>query len=198
MITQYSRCPRHVDGPRSRLAAPTALAANRARAPRGAFSTIFSAFGDTALYTLAPDGGFEAGGRGLDRSAPARRSRGRARRSSSTASWAPLARAGLGATATTPPICVERGFPSFRFVARSLVAAKGSLRVDVIYGADRKSRPAGTISPAAGWAPHQSSSWPKASSRSRHGESGDVKLQFTASGGTVRMDDVYVDPRLRR
>jgi len=29
------------------------------------------------------------------------------------------------------------------------------------------------------------------------GESGEVRFRFTASGGTVRVDDVYVDPRYR-
>lgn len=180
------------------VAAPTALAANPGPCAPRPFSTIFSAFGDTALYTLAPDGGLEAGAAGWTLGAGATV----AKESSSIKLDGKLGTRSLelasGATATTPSICVERGYPSFRFVARSLVAAKGSLRVDVIYGADRRVKTAGTITPAAGWAPSPELKLAEGQFKVKDGESGEVKFQFTASGGMVRVDDVYVDPRLRR
>jgi hypothetical protein len=99
--------------------------------------------------------------------------------------------------ATTPAICVERGYPSFRFVARSLVAGKGSLKVDVIYGGDRKVKSAGTISPAAGWGVSPVLKLVEGQFQIKADGSGQVQFRFTASGGSVRVDDVYVDPRYR-
>ena len=70
------------------------------------------------------------------------------------------------------------------------------MRVEVIYGADRKVKDAGTITPGtAGASPELK--LVEGQFKVKAGESGEVRLQFTASGGTVRMDDVYVDPRLR-
>jgi hypothetical protein len=184
------------------VAAPAAPAAT-ASAVTGpcaarSFSTIFSAFGDTALYTLVPGGDLEAGAAGWALSAGAKVAPG----SSSIKLGARLGARSLelsaGATATTPAICVERGYPSFRFVARSLVAGRGSLRVEVIYGPDRKVKDTGTYAPSIGWAPSPVLKLQEGLFDVRAGSSGEVRFRFTASGGTVRVDDVYVDPRLRR
>lgn len=161
------------------------------------FSTIFAAYGDGALYTLAPDGGLEAGGAGWTLGAAASVASG----SSSITLGGKLGARSLslasGATATTPAICVERGYPSFRFAARAL-SAGAALRVQVIYGADRKIKDAGTIKPTAGWGVSPALQLVEGQFKLKDGESGEVRFQFTASGGTVRVDDVYVDPRLRR
>jgi hypothetical protein len=161
-----------------------------------AFSTIFAAYDDNRLYTLAPDGDFEAGAAGwtLDGAVVADES-------SSIQLGAALGAKSLeladGASATTPAICVQRGFPSFRFVTRA-VAGKGVLRVQVLYGAGRKSKKTGRIRSAADWKVTRKLSLAQGRFHVRRGQSADVQLKFTASGGTVRMDDVYVDPRLRR
>ena len=93
--------------------APSASAATTAGysgpcAPR-AFSTIFSSFGDSALYTLAPDGGLEAGAAGWTLGAGAKV----ASESSSITLAGKLGTRSLelapGAVATPPAICVERG-----------------------------------------------------------------------------------------
>jgi hypothetical protein len=179
--------------------APSALAASAVgSAPCAArpFSTIFSAFGDNALYTLAPDGGLEAGGAGWTLGAGA----SVARESSSIRldgkTGARSLQLGAGSTATTPAICVERGYPSFRFVARSL-AAGSSLQVDVIYGPDRKVKFAGTLKPGTAWAVSPVLKLVEGQYQVQAGQSGEVRFRFTASGGTVRVDDVYVDPRYR-
>jgi hypothetical protein len=180
-------------------AAPSAFAAPAAgSAPCAArpFSTIFSAFGDTALYTLGPDGGLEAGGAGWTLGAGA----SVARESSSIRldgkTGARSLELASGSTATTPATCIERGYPGFRFVARSL-AAGSSLRVEVIYGADRKVKDAGTIKPGTAWGVSPVLKLAEGQFKVKAGESGEVRFRFTASGGTVRVDDVYVDPRYR-
>jgi hypothetical protein len=181
-------------------AAPSAFAAPAAGpAPCAArpFSTIFSAFGDNALYALAPDGGLEGGAAGWTLGAGATVA---SESSSITLDGKRGTRSlelAAGATATTPAICVERGYPSFRFVARSLAASKSSVTVDVIYGADRKIKSAGTITPGTAWGVSSALKLVEGQFKVKAGESGEVRFRFTASGGTVRVDDVYVDPRYR-
>ncbi|HEX5620149.1 MAG TPA: hypothetical protein VFX51_17140 [Solirubrobacteraceae bacterium] len=165
-------------------------------APR-AFTTVFSAFRDRALYTLAPDGGFEAGAAGWTRSAGAV-----VAADSSTIKLGPaLGRKSLelarGASATSPAICVERGFSGFRFVARSVRAVKGTVSVEVLHATGKITVAGATIRPAARWGVTNSVNLVEGQFKVKAGGSTTVRLRFTASGGRVRIDDVYVDPRLR-
>lgn len=160
-----------------------------------AFGKVFSAYNDNALYTLAPDGDFEAGATGWTLADGA----AVAGESSSIQLGAALGAKSLelaaGASATTPPICVERGFPTFRFVARS--GDHGVVRVQVLY-ANGKSKKTGRVKAASDWKVTRKLSLAQGRFAVRRGGSANVQLRFTASRGTVRMDDVYVDPRLRR
>jgi hypothetical protein len=182
------------------LFAPTALADQAAAGgcAERAFSTVFASYHDTALYSLAPDGDFEAGAAGWtlgDGAAVAGESSSIQLGDALGASSLELA---PGASATTPPICVERGFPRFRFAARSTGAPRGVLRVRVLYGAGRKSKKTGRIRAAAEWKVTRRLALAQGRFHLRRGQSANVQLRFTASRGTVRIDDVYVDPRLRR
>jgi len=164
-------------------------------APR-TFTTIFSALGDRALYTLAPDGGFETGGAGWTRSA-----RATVVGESSTIKLGPARgtkslQLAPGASATSPAICVERGFSGFRFVARSARAAQGVVNVEVLH-ATGKITVGGAIRTTAAWGATKSVKLVEGQFKVRVGQSTTVRLKFTASGGPVRIDDVYVDPRLR-
>jgi hypothetical protein len=188
------------------VAAPIASAAKpaakdkEAAAPSGcedrAFSRVFAPWNDKALYTLAPGGDFETGAAGwtLDGAAVAADS-------SPFLLGAALGAASLelpaGASAVTPAICVERGFPSFRFLARSVAAEAGRLRVEILYRSGRTKK-AGRFGPAGEWAPTRKVSLAQGRFRVRRGEAAQVQLRFAATAGTVRVDDVYIDPRFRR
>jgi len=173
--------------------APAAPAAGSA-CPERAFSTVFSAFRDRALYTLAPDGDFEAGAVGWSLTDGA----AVVDESSSIQLGAVLGATSLelaaGASAVSPEICVERGFPSFRFAARGA----GVLRVHVIYRGGRRSKKAGRVKGGKAWHVTRKVSLAQGRFRVKRGQSANVQLKFTASRGTIRMDDLYVDPRLRR
>jgi hypothetical protein len=178
-------------------AAPAAQSVTAGACAPRAFTTIFSAFGDKALYTLTPDGAFEAGAAGWTRSAGAV-----VAADSSTIKLGPtLGTKSLqlapGASATSPAICVERGFSGFRFVARSVGAGTGAVKVEVL-NATGKVQGGGTIKPATAWGVTGSVKLVEGQYKVNAGESTTLRLKFTASGGTVRMDDVYIDPRLRR
>jgi hypothetical protein len=169
------------------MAAPSSSAC-----PDRPFAKIFSAFHDNALYTLAPDGDFEAGAAGWALSDGA----AAVDESSSIQLGAALGAKSLelatGASATTPAFCVEHGFPSFRFVTRGA----GVLRVQVLY-ADGKSTKTGRIKAGDAWKVTRKLSLAQGRFHVKAGQSASVQLRFTASRGSVRMDDVYIDPRYR-
>ena len=162
--------------------------------PDRVFSKVFSAFNDRALYTLAPDGDFEAGATGWELGAGA----SVVDESSSILLGAALGAKSLeladGASAVSPAICVAKGFPSFRFAARG----EGVVRVEVLYGTGRKAKKAGRVKGGAAWHVSRKVSLAQGRFRVKRGQTANVQLRLTASGGPVRVDDVYVDPRLRR
>jgi hypothetical protein len=163
--------------------------------PERVFSTVFSAFHDRALYTLAPDGDFEADASGweLDGASVVDES-------STILLGAALGGKSLsladGASAVSPEICVERGFPSFRFATQS--ADRGVLRVEVLYRDGKKAKKAGRVRARADWRVTRKVSLAQGRFHVKRGQSASVQLKFTASRGSVRIDDVYIDPRLRR
>lgn len=160
------------------------------------FSRVFAAFHDRSLYTLAPDGDFEAGAAGWELGDGAVV----VDDSSSILLGAALGARSLeladGASAVSPEICVRHGFPSFRFVKRS--PDGGVLRVEVLYRDGKKSKKAGRVKAGAHWRASRKVSLAQGRFRVKRGQSANVQLRFTASRGSVRVDDVYIDPRLRR
>jgi hypothetical protein len=163
-----------------------------AACPDRTFAKVFSAFHDNALYTLAPDGDFEAGAAGWTLAGGA----SVVDESSTIQLGAALGAKSLelpaGASATAPAICVARGFPTFRFATEG----DGAVRVQVIY-AKGKSKKTGRIRGGDAWKVTRKTSLAQGRFHVKRGSSADVRLRFTASRGTVRMDDVYVDPRYR-
>src|SRR3954463_14678141 len=142
--------PEHATAPKHAAKPDTAAVATGACAER-AFSKVFASYRDNALYTLAPDGDFEAGAADWTLADGA----AVADESSSIQLGAALGAQALslpaGSSATTPEICVAHGFPTFRFAARSAGDARGVLQVQVLYGAGRKSKKTGRIKAAAAW-----------------------------------------------
>ncbi len=177
---------------------PGALApAKNAACAERTFTKVFSPWHDRALYTLAEGGDFEAQAAGWTLAGPT----SIAADSSPFLLGATLGMSSLelpaGASAVSPPICVTRGFPSFRLLARSVSADQGVVRVQVLY-ATGKPKFAGRIRPGAEWAPTRKISLAQGRFRVRHGASTFVRLRFAATEGSVRLDDVYVDPRYNR
>ena len=158
----------------------------------GSLSRVFAPWEDRALYTLAPGGDFETTVEGwtLDGAALV------AGDSSPFLLGAALGTGsvelGAGASALSPPICVETGFPTFRFMARSLEDAAGELTVELVHS-DGETQPVGQVLPGAEWAPTR-----RVSLAQGRSASGPVQLRFAVVAGTVRVDDVYIDPRYHR
>ena len=171
------------------VCAPAAQAATPAPAEETcaarAFSTVFAAWGDNALYTLAPGGSFESGAAGWTLT-------GSARVDAGGSGFAPGAKSlsiPAGASALSPPICVEKNYPSWRFAAKS---GGGKLAVEVLY--PNKTKDSGTVSPSGGWS---LSPVLKFATGQFKGAT-QIQVRFTAVGQRVQLDDVYIDPRFHR
>jgi hypothetical protein len=171
------------------VVAPAAQAAKTAAVAAGcapqAFSPVFGAWGDKALYTLAPGGDFESSA-GWTLSGGATVAPG----SSPFARGARSLSLPAGATALSGPICVDKTYPSWRFAAQS---GGGSLTIEVLY--PTKTKDAGTLKPGAAWGLTRVLTF----STGQFGTgAASIRLRLSASRAPVRVDDVYIDPRLRR
>lgn len=173
------------------------------------FSRVFKPWHDRALYTPAPGGDFETLAEGWTLDGPAAIAADSSPFLLGEALGVGSLELQAGGTAVSPPICVQRGFKSFRFVARSVSAQeglleegvaeaeKGVLKVQVVY-ADGKTKKAARLTPGFEWAPTRKISLAQGRFRVRRRGSALVQLRFAATAGTVRIDDVYVDPRYHR
>jgi hypothetical protein len=101
-----------------------------------------------------------------------------------------------GASAVTPPICVENGFQTFRLVARSSGSVGGELDAELLYGTEQ-AKYAGREWPGFEWGVTRRLSLAQGRFLARSDGSSTVRIRFTAVDAPVRIDDVYVDPRFR-
>ena len=160
------------------------------------FATVFKPWHDKRLYTLAPGGDFEtlAEGWTLEGATLAADSSPFLLGETPGTSSLELP---AGASAVSPPICVQRGVQSFRFVARSVSDERAVVKVQVLYAKGREKTTA-RFKPAVEWAPTRKLSLAQGRFKARKGGSAEVQLRFAVISGTARVDDVYVDPRMWR
>jgi hypothetical protein len=182
-----------------------AQAGSTASCSRPALQQVFAAFGDEKDYFLAPGGAFEG--------KPAGWSLGSAGVSSGNEPWYLRSRYDssslkipAGETVTSAPICVDLDHPSFRMFVRGTIVSDltGALNVTtpldvkVVY-ADAPGSPTRTVGRI-----HTPSKWKVTPDIALLPELGGedpgwrlVRLRFTAPLDTVRIDDLYIDPRHR-
>jgi hypothetical protein len=152
----------------------------------------FAAWSDYANYAFVPDGGFEAGASGWSLSG--------ARVVAGNESFYVHSRTDkvslslpAGASATSPPMCISLFSSKMRFVARGDAGTK--VKVQIVYRGLLSSLlgilDGGTYSTASSWKPSPQIGMlggllPLLTSS--------VSFRFTAVGGAVAIDDVYLDP----
>ena len=173
--------------------------------PAPALLQAYKAFGDMRSYELAPGGSFEAGTAGWTLSTGAKVAAGNepwylnSLTDGSSLSLAP------GAVATSPLMCVDINYPTFRLPVRTLDPnGNTDLDIEVRYpdGADRSWKKVRTESGKLeqGWRITSDIDLKPDTFSGRAGQR-QVSLRFTARGKTGapgwRIDDVYVDPRMR-
>jgi hypothetical protein len=176
-------------------------AADAATAPCAgeSLSQVFADWGDPSWYFLAPNGSFEDGSTAWSLTGGARVVR----------STDPFGLGGAedrrslalptGASATSAPFCIRRDSRTVRWVQRGSRGA--TLAVEVVHTSTRASSPGRTLDVVRGngdWGPSAPVKIPLHGT----GASGDgytvVALKLTALTGTWSIDDLNVDPRMRR
>jgi hypothetical protein len=168
--------------------------------PTAAQSQPFSKWGDANFYELVAGGDFEGSLSGWTLSRGAAQVAGSETYgvTGSVGKYS-LALPAAGASAQSPFTCVTAGDPTFRFFARN-EGPPSSVSVAVAYQTPLGviAVTVGTVTLNSGWQP--SAAMPTgaaiAGALSANGTA-QMALRFTALAGSSRIDDVFVDPRMR-
>lgn len=163
-------------------------------------SQPFLKWGDSNSYQLVAGGDFEGSLSGWTLSHGAAQAAGSETYGvTGTVGKYSLALPSAGASAQSPFTCVTASDPTFRFFARN-EGAPSSVSVAVAYQTPLGviAVTVGTVTLSSGWQP--SAAMPTgaaiAGALSSNGTA-QMALRFTALSGSSRIDDVFVDPRMR-
>jgi hypothetical protein len=149
-------------------------------------SQPFAPWLDESWYELAPGGDFETSSWSLQGGAQYVSGSEPFAATGTLGSWSLSLPA--GASAQSPPTCVDAAYPTIRFFA----SGTGLLAVSVVYG--NLTLPAGVATVAGGWAPTLPMLTDSALVAASTDGSAQVSIRMTALLGDVRVDDVFVDP----
>lgn len=158
----------------------------------------FARWGDTNTYELAPGGSFEGSLAGWTLS-------GGAARTTGSEPYGVTGRVGsyslalpAGASAQSPYVCVNASYPTFRLFAREGVLLS-TVAVEVVYKTllGPAALPLGTIAPSGEWQPTPPLLTGSLVGALLTNGTAQASLRFTALTGSSRIDDVFVDPRMR-
>ena len=156
-------------------------------------STPFAPWSDYSHYAFAPDGGFEAGASGWSLSGGARAGAGNESFYVHSKTDKASLSLPVGASATSPPMCISLLSSKMRFIARGDAGSK--VKVQIIYRGLLSSvlgiLDGGTFAAGESWKPSPAigmlgGTLPLLTSG--------VSFRFTAVGGAAAIDDVYLDP----
>lgn len=153
---------------------------------------LFQPWGDSSLYVLAPGGDFESGAPGWTFAGGATLGSGNENsfvhgKGDKTSATIPA-----GGSVTTPAICIDQTMPTMRVFVSGVNSAKASLTVEAL------------TSPTSGWQKvdkvKTTGDWSPALFKLKAKiESQTVQFRFSVDGpGSYKIDDVYVDPYMRR
>ena len=166
----------------------------------GSLSQPFTPWLDFSSYGLAPGGGFETGATGWTLAGGAGVVVGNEPWHVTASSDAHALSLPSGAIATTPSICVATLYPTLRLFERNVRAGIGGLNVDVLYtspldGRQQQARVLTLGGGSSAWAPTLPAAFLVNLTAGLHGSgTAQVRFRFTAVGGAVAIDDLYIDP----
>ena len=167
--------------------------------PATTTSTPFASWGDTSSYSLVPGGSFEASPTGWTLSGAASRVAG----SDPFAITGSLGSSALeipaGSSAESPFMCVEGTERTYRFMAHSQ-GAGAIILPELVYetALGNVTIPGKLITVKSGWEPSPILHTGALLVTAVTGESAHLALHFTTLVGKAVIDDVYLDPRMRR
>jgi hypothetical protein len=176
-------------------------AAAQAACPSTPTTKAFQAFGDSADYSLVPNGAFEAGAGGWSLTGASVANGNESFKVHGTGDSKSLAITATG-LAVSPAICVDIDHPTFRFFARRTSGTWGTLNVKLRWKqADGSTIESvvGSLSTGTSWQASPAFNLSRALPLWNTGQNATVQLVFDPEdfGGTVAIDDVYVDPYVR-
>lgn len=163
-----------------------------------ALTQPFARWGDSSTYELAPGGSFEGSLSGWTLSGGAARATGSEPYGVTGSVGAYSLVLPTGASAQSPWVCVNTSYPTFRFFARN-----GGLLSTVVAQVVYKTAlgpvalPLGTVALSGTWQPTLPMLTGSVVGGLLSGGTAQAALRFTALTGSSRIDDVFVDPRMR-
>jgi hypothetical protein len=162
------------------------------------FSQPFARWGDTSRYELIPGGSFEGSLTGWSLGGGAQRVAGSEPFAATGSIGASSLELPAGAWAQSPTTCVNAAYPTFRFFARPATVAS-TLLVQVVYATPlgTVALPLGAVALGDSWQPTLPMLTGSVVTGALAGGTTQASLRFTALTGSSRVDDVFVDPRMR-
>ena len=161
-------------------------------------SQPFLKWGDSNTYELVPGGNFEGSLTGWTLSGGAAPvAGGEPYPVSGSASSSSLALP-TGASAQSPFVCVNASYPIFRFFARNDGLAS-TVVAQVVYqtALGQVALPVGVVALSGEWQPTLPMLTGSVVAGLISGGTAEAALRFTALTGSSRIDDIFVDPRMR-
>ena len=159
-------------------------------------SQPFAQYGDSNEYKLVSGGNFEGSLSGWTLSGGARVvNGGNPRGSSGHSVYLPA-----GASVTTPFTCVNAAYPSFRLFAKN-DSLLSTIVPQVVYKLPllgNVALPIGAAALSPNWSPTLPLLTASLVTGVLNGGTAQVALKFTAALGPSNVDDIYVDPMMRR
>ena len=177
------------------------LAADTTCSMPGVTSQPFTAWGDTASYYLAPGGGAEGQLQKWTLTGGAGTAAGNESYFVHSAADKRSLIIPAGGSATTPAACIAVNAPNFRFFLKNSTSAQGSLKVQIngvgTLG-DVRSLWSSTLSPTSAWT-LSASQYFLVNLNALYSSTGTtpMSITFSATGGAVQIDDIYIDPYRR-
>ena len=162
-----------------------------------ALSQPFARWGDSSSYELVPGGSFEGSPSGWSLSGGAARVPGSEPYGVTGSVGAYSLSLPAGASAQSPSVCVNLSYPTFRFFARN-DGLLSTVLVQVVYqtALGTVALPIGVVAASGEWEPTLPMLTGSLVGGALSGGTAEVALRFTALGGSSRIDDVFVDPRM--
>jgi hypothetical protein len=177
--------------------APAAAALiNSGTCPATTLNHPFAAWGDSNAYELVPGGSFEGSTAGWSLTGGATKTTG----SEPYGVTGQVGRSSLllpaGASAQSPPVCVDASDPTFRFFVRNN-SLLSSVAVQVVYPTllGPVALPLGAAALSPTWRPTLPMLTGSLAGALLNGGTTQLSLRFTALLGASQIDDVFVDPR---
>lgn len=159
--------------------------------------TVFAAYGDSALYALAPDGGFETGATGWTLTGDATVVADDANH----LNRGPDAHAlqlGPGAVAVSPAFCITKDFRTARMFTRLASDGRANRTLVAEVVSARGTKYMGRVAPSATWQPTAPLRMGVGMLGLRRGEHAMVQIRLSVVGNAQwQVDDLYIDPRMR-